>query len=854
MPEDSPQPGTTIGYITADLNTGYNFALWQGIKEACKKGRKRTLLFMVGEYKSPQLNLSMRNAVLDFISTAVVDGLIINVATLFHYVGSDEIDAFYQRYRGIPIVNIGFEIGGHPTILVDNRKGIRDGVVHLIRDHGHRKIAFIKGPGFNIESSLRYEGYVEALEQYGIEPDPDIIEEGTFYSDSGAECLEKLIRKNGKIDALVASNDEMALGALRKAQEMGILVPDDMAILGFDDIEDAACASIPLTTVRQPLLSQAQSAVDVLTGLIEKKKVPGSVVLPTELVIRKSCGCFSRTVLNAHVVEAADGLGRMKGILEKHPADKDAGPPGLPEKLVGLFLKYIEKGGDGDFLSTVNRELDKAVLSNTLDIVSWQDALSELIRATFPLVKNDYAKLIKAESFWHMARVLIQETGFSSQSYARMQNELWSATVRRINSELISSFDLAQLVQTMSDGLPRLGVEACYMSIYDNGEKREYSDHSRLILGYNGGIRERIPAEGIRFRTRDLLPQGLETFDGLSDFIVESLFFQHELFGFILLRADPRKIMLEELRQQISSTLKGALLVREVVDKERELEGLLYAQKERSKELENAYRVLKVNQEKMLIIEKMASLGRMTAGIAHEMNTPLAAVRATLLELGSLVTEYVRSVEDPEVSAEDHKEIARDMNRSLAVATKASERAMSFIQSVKSQTTGLSRKHHCLFNAVPVIEDVILLLNHALNKSGCSVSFSSAQESVTLFGAGARLSQVVTNLVMNAMDAYKDKGGGTITVLLSYGKQGVDLAVGDKGSGMEESVLQKIFDPLFTTKPFPEGTGLGLTVVHDIVVGEFGGSIEVESALGVGTTFVLHLPRPSKGARDDAKD
>jgi DNA-binding LacI/PurR family transcriptional regulator/signal transduction histidine kinase len=850
----------TLGYLTSDFNTGYGLTLWQGLKETCQLKGINVLFFDVGVIKSPNLDQFMSNVVLDFIDADVVDGLIVNVATIFHYTGKDEIEAFYRRYPGIPTVDIGFEIEDHPTVLVDNKSGIVDGVTHLIKNHACRKIAFIKGPGFNTESSLRYEAYIETLRKHGIEPDTELIEEGDFFRDSGAICFERLWKKDASLDAVVASNDSMAFGVLQKAQELGISVPNELAVTGFDDIAEAAKSSIPLTTVRQPLSLMAKKAVDLVVDLIEGKVSPRRVVLPTELVIRKSCGCLSRSVQNARLPEAAlaaatgkTGLsGAYDAVLERVKraiaVSDDENPPLFwPEKLVRSFVDCVGNDDDAAFLSVIDKELNKAVVEDSFDIEAWQDALSELTKATLPYLSGG-TTLVKAESFWQSARVLIQEAGIHSQSYAIMQNELASETRRRINSELISSFDLAQLVETMSKWLPRLGVNACYMSLFGGrGDEAGYSEYSTLILGYNGGVREEIPPQGIRFQTKKLLPEGLTTSDGLRDFIIEALYFQKELFGFMLLRADARILRLQALRQQISSTLKGALLVREVRDKGEKLETLLAEQRERAKELENAYKVLKENQEKMLIIEKMASLGRMTAGIAHEMNTPLAAVRNVLVELESLAKEYDRSIGDPDVGPNDHREIVSDMSKALSIGKKAAERAASFIQSVKSQTTGLSPQDRRIFDAIPVVQDAILLMSHSLKKNACSVNFSSVAGRVELFGSAPRLSQVIINLLTNAIDAYKGKGGGPISISLCYEKDGANLTIADNGSGIEKDVLPKIFDPLFTTKPFSEGTGLGLTIVRDIVTGEFEGTIDVASEAGIGTSFILHLPKVSQG-------
>jgi len=269
------------------------------------------------------------------------------------------------------------------------------------------------------------------------------------------------------------------------------------------------------------------------------------------------------------------------------------------------------------------------------------------------------------------------------------------------------------------------------------------------------------------------------------------------------------------------------------------------AEKERAAELERAYRELKTNQENLLMTEKMALLGRLTAGIAHEMNTPLAAVRAALAELDKLIKEYESSLGDPTVTLDDYREIAREMRQALELARKAAELSAAFVHSIKSQTRDLAPQERVQFAVAPVIRESLLLLNHALRRGKCVANFEAASELIQLYGSPGRLAQIITNLVINAVDASAQKGGGRISLRLEATAETITLQVSDQGSGIPAETLTKIFDPMFTTKPFGQGTGLGLTIVHDIVTGDFGGRIEVTSQPGQGTTFILRFPQPS---------
>jgi signal transduction histidine kinase len=167
------------------------------------------------------------------------------------------------------------------------------------------------------------------------------------------------------------------------------------------------------------------------------------------------------------------------------------------------------------------------------------------------------------------------------------------------------------------------------------------------------------------------------------------------------------------------------------------------------------------------------------------------------------------------------------------------------VRGIKAQTRDLAPHEQIQFNAVPVIEETLLLLGPALRQGKCTVTFQPSNKIIELVGSPGRLGQVVTNLVVNAVEASAPQGG-PIDVRLQKQPTEIQLQISDCGCGVAPDILPKIFDPLFTTKPFGEATGLGLTIVHDIVTGTFGGQVKVESQFEQGTTFTLHFPLPGE--------
>ncbi|MFF9333518.1 LacI family DNA-binding transcriptional regulator [Streptomyces albogriseolus] len=173
-----------------------------------------------------------------------------------------------------------------PYVDTDNRGGAREAVRHLV-SLGRRTIAHIAGPGDQTSALDRIAGYHDVL----IDPDPELLREGSFTEESGARAMAELLDRRPGIDGVFVANDLMALGALRVLRERGLRVPQDVAVVGFDDMEAVVRASDPaLTTVRQDVEGLGRLSVKLLVKLLSRPtgRVPASVIMPTTLVRRAS--------------------------------------------------------------------------------------------------------------------------------------------------------------------------------------------------------------------------------------------------------------------------------------------------------------------------------------------------------------------------------------------------------------------------------------------------------------------------------------------------------------------------------------------------------------------------------------
>ena len=189
---------------------------------------------------------------------------------------------------GIPTVLNGRPRPGErlPYVDADNRGGARAAAAHLL-SAGRSKVATITGPLDMMVGVDRYDGYVDALRDSGHRLRKGLVEHGDFSRESGTRAMRSLLRRNADLDAVFVANDPMAIGALEALASLGRRVPDDVAVIGFDDIGAAAATTPPLTTVRQPLDEMTQAMTDLLLRRIEDAGVDGEfVVCPTNLILR----------------------------------------------------------------------------------------------------------------------------------------------------------------------------------------------------------------------------------------------------------------------------------------------------------------------------------------------------------------------------------------------------------------------------------------------------------------------------------------------------------------------------------------------------------------------------------------
>ena len=178
-----------------------------------------------------------------------------------------------------------------PEITIENQSGAQKVVDHLIEQHDCRRILFLQGPAGNEDSTQREKGYRQSLKKHDLPFDPCLVAPGGFEPNQAHAKVVELIANGLEFDAIFTGDDDNAIGVIQALREAGRRIPEDVAVAGFDDSLFARLLTPPLTTVRAPIELVGRESVRQLIRLIRGEQVEARLVLPTELIIRQSCGC-----------------------------------------------------------------------------------------------------------------------------------------------------------------------------------------------------------------------------------------------------------------------------------------------------------------------------------------------------------------------------------------------------------------------------------------------------------------------------------------------------------------------------------------------------------------------------------
>ena len=252
--------------------------------------------------------------------------------------------------------------------------------------------------------------------------------------------------------------------------------------------------------------------------------------------------------------------------------------------------------------------------------------------------------------------------------------------------------------------------------------------------------------------------------------------------------------------------------------------------------------IIEDNQSMLMEKERLASLGQMIGGIAHNLKTPIMSIAGAAEGLTDLTKEYDISIGDPSVTNEDHHEIVKDMNSWIEKVKTHTSYMSDVITAVKGQAVAFTETKTDSFTIAELLTHVDVLMKHELKNALIELNTSVlVPTSLSIKGNINSLVQVINNIISNAIQAYNGKTNKNIDFIIKIKDNNLIFSIQDYGCGMPKKVQDKLFKEMITTKG-KNGTGLGLFMSYSNIRAHFNGNMSFESTEGKGTRFDITIP------------
>lgn len=819
-----PTVGVLVGwhFYQHTLPHGYLEPIFRGIQLAARQ-QGCNLLFACGmsqqvAQERPAWPVLMPDT--DFVPVGPwnTDGLIVMAA-----LNSEPRSQYIQQLitTGHPVVFVASGENG-PTVAADNESGIQQALDHL-REHGHRRIAFIAGIEGDLgDSEHRLRAYHASLQTLALETDPRLITYGRLTVTGGRQAMQHILDSGVSFTAVLACNDNSAIGAMQTLRRAGWQIPQDVAVIGFDDQLDAKVQQPPLTSIHQPTFEIGYRSLLLLLDCIAGKSTGAETLkVPTRLILRRSCGCdpggipsgleqpSSLTLPAAREIDTA----RMKAQLPGwHEATRlvqtmteaviaEAQHLSLDEvrelcrKLFSIFTASLEQADALYFHATLAEILQQTEEADE-DAHLWQAAISALRSGMSSLLEiwPDSAPHQFAEEILDHARLTISEHMQRQHTHYLVQAANLTDQLGLMTSRLLVAPDETQILEILREHLPEIGLRHVQVAFYE-AEGDDSVARCTLPL-HPEGIRK-------RFLSREFPPVGLYPANEPFNLALLPLTIQEKLSGFVAFDAvhlEPCAAIVQEL----STALKSVRLYQEAI------------------------------LGRQLAEEANQMKGRFLSTVSHELRTPLNLIvglsemllREPAPEEPQLPELYRQDVERIQANAQHLSRLIRD------------------VLDLASSEAGRLKLTPEPLDLAEVLAAVALTAEELAHEKGLSWEADIPKNLPKVWGDRTRLRQIVLNLVSNAV---KFTAQGRVRLKVEVAEKQVVVAVSDTGLGISPEEQALIFDEFRqserTTARGYGGMGLGLAICKRLVELHRGEIAVYSSGIeGAGSTFYFTLP------------
>ncbi len=832
----------TIGFVISALFDIYTYRIWAGVVRRARERNINLYIYNGGIFDFDWRVSEIRNCVYDIINTRQLDGLILASSIVWGYTDKSLFREYVKRWQPLPLVSIGIREEYCTNILIDNEKEFKKLIKHLICDHNYRNIAFIKGPDENIDTITRLRAFKEVLAEENIAFREEYIAPGQFIHDSGVTAAKLFLDdRKLKLDAVVAANDTMAIGFIQELQRRKINVPDEIAVVGFDDSEYSSCIYPPLSTVRQNPEQLGETAVDAILDMIMKRAEVKEITLSSEMVIRQSCGCSislaaqidAKLISDCYVPSTITQANwhEAKKSIEKLIAEFAAVSKAKPNhKTIYNFLLdkaeylFLEQNHD-TFLTELQKELFLKIESNS-DLRSWSDCVASFFSICNNLSREKDSR-VHIQRVWNDCMQIIARTAENSHAFLRRIQRRTGFDYYSLTERLYMTFKTNNLQDVLSEHLPKYNIQGCY--VFQHIHRKGSTSRVSLLSAFDKDSELIMQDKPVEVNVMNMLTDDLFQEATPKILLVMNLYSGDLDLGFIVFKMGPLDGILYET---ITMNVSGAIRLIQLIEKERNYSQKLEQQvHERTKELEKANREIKLANEQLKELDKLKN--EFIANISHDFRSPLTVV-LNMAELGMLVRDS---------QLHEHIQNYKAIIRAGLRLQTSIDRLLDLIK----MDSGIIDLNIQKINALDYIRSIIdfyfasIATHKILIKTELDLN-ADAQ----IYTDPEKLESVLGNVITNAVK-FVPEINGIITIGLKEKEDTFLFFIRDNGIGIDPGKLEIIFnrfEQVHDAHKTPyRGTGIGLAFSKQLV-SALKGRIWAESkGQSHGAVFYIELPK-----------
>lgn len=759
---------------------------------------------------------------------------------------------FKRLFGDIPLVSIGSCIDGIPGVFFRGEDYIRKILLHLINIHKIRKIAYIAP----FIPDRRNDAYLEIMKELNIfDPLLYVGEEelaGLSVGARGRRAVDILLdERKVKAGAIISLYNEETYEVINALNARGIKVPDDIAVTSYEDGEAGRFSTPAFTTVYFPWKELGYYGCEAMYSLITKGNIPMKTAVPGNVIFRDSCGCIPRSVakiktgrIGTSEVSFSDLSEKDLNAIAESLVENTAFSSREMQELLKKFRQAFFSGDSRRFLTEFEILLRKIEFYSDY---SYFDHMVVMLRKALmpyfmPFAGSDIEKLARAENLFSQMQMILQNKLTNAWFREDVNYNAIKLTIKEVGQILITNFNVNKLMNSLETNLPRIGVNGCYIYLFNSSDSAKLFDDYRLEFEYCAGKRVKSARRQNKKDMRSF-EEVLFREDRIHFILAHLLYAGDEFIGFILF--DPTQMDLRVYRTlglQIATALNGVNLF---------------------EKLDASYRRLMDQAHK----KGMAD----TTGILHNIANIMNSVNVTAHSIESLLADS--AVKDLRMANEMLEARLGELNGFICDDSKGKMLMhyytslgevfsnfrirlqtyigrlldrISLIEGIIAEQQSYTRVRSSLerLDLIPVIEDVIKMSQSSIGMHGIRID-RIYDSTVTALAQRTKLFHILTNIVKNAIESMEDREleEKTLTIAVFRQSEDVFIRISDTGPGIAEGKLESIFAFGFTTKK--NGHGFGLHSCANYMT-EMKGRIWAEKPeSGRGASFVLQFKAPA---------